>query len=132
VTEDGYVCEAGSTDEECELNGYYCIEDTGCGNFVHGICEDCKTEGGGDDGKGLRVIVHVDIGISKDNLCVRTADDSRRAGCQSVRDGDVVTFQFGPGDVDIGEGVYACYQGYDDDCASAENGPEKEPVHIYH
>src|SRR5215207_3689660 len=24
VTEDGYVCEAGSTDEECELNGYYC------------------------------------------------------------------------------------------------------------
>src|SRR5215216_42978 len=25
VTEDGYVCEAGSTDEECELNGYYCI-----------------------------------------------------------------------------------------------------------
>jgi hypothetical protein len=29
VTEDGYVCEAGSTDEECELNGYYCIEDIG-------------------------------------------------------------------------------------------------------
>jgi hypothetical protein len=43
ITEEGYVCEAGSTDDECELNGYYCIEGEGCGNFEHGICEDCNT-----------------------------------------------------------------------------------------
>jgi hypothetical protein len=46
VTDDGHICEAGSTDDECELNGYYCIEGEGegCGNYVHGICETCTDE----------------------------------------------------------------------------------------
>src|SRR5215203_52514 len=45
ITKDGYVCKAGSSDDECEFNGYYCINGEGCGNFVHGVCEDCETEG---------------------------------------------------------------------------------------
>ena len=35
------------------------------------------------------------------------------------------------GTVEDGEKVYACFQAYDDDCASAINGEEKEPRDIY-
>lgn len=68
ITKGGYICKAGSTDDECELNGYYCIKGEGCGNFVHGICEDCETEAE-DGGKGLKVIVHF---THDDHACVRT------------------------------------------------------------
>jgi hypothetical protein len=44
-TESGQVCEAGTTEDGCELDGYHCIEDEGCGNFSDGICEDCDTDG---------------------------------------------------------------------------------------
>lgn len=38
-------CPAGSANPEegCELEGYQCGPD-GCGNYVHGICEDCNEE----------------------------------------------------------------------------------------
>jgi hypothetical protein len=36
-----------------------------------------------------------------------------------------------PEDVDIGERAYTCYQGYDDDRVSAENGLEKNPYITY-
>ena len=127
ITKDGYVCKAGSSDDECELNGYYCIKGEGCGNFVHGVCEDCETEGE-DGGKGLKVIVHF---TRNDHACVRTVDDSHRAGCKAGHPGDEVVFQFGTGDVEVGEEAYACFQGYDDDCRSVINGPESAPEHIY-
>jgi predicted transcriptional regulator len=78
--------------------------------------------------EGLKVIVHF---ARSDNACVRTVDDSHRAGCKAGNPGDEVVFQFGTGDVEIGEEVYACFQGYDDDCRSAINGPESAPEHIY-
>jgi hypothetical protein len=43
-TESGQVCEAGTTEDGCELEGYHCIEDEGCGNFSDGICIDCDTD----------------------------------------------------------------------------------------
>jgi predicted transcriptional regulator len=78
--------------------------------------------------EGLKVIVHF---AHSDHACVRTVDDSHRAGCKAGNPGDEVVFQFGTGDVEIGEEVYACFQGYDDDCRSAINGPESAPEHIY-
>lgn len=44
-TESGQVCEAGTSEDGCELEGYHCIEDEGCGNFSDGICVDCDTNG---------------------------------------------------------------------------------------
>jgi hypothetical protein len=78
--------------------------------------------------EGLKVIVHF---ARSDHACVRTVDDSHRAGCKAGNPGDEVVFQFGTGDVEIGEEVYACFQGYDDDCRSVINGPESAPEHIY-
>jgi hypothetical protein len=78
--------------------------------------------------EGLKVIVHF---ARSDHACVRAVDDSHRAGCKAGNPGDEVVFQFGTGDVEIGEEVYACFQGYDDDCRSVINGPESAPEHIY-
>src|SRR5215204_3995241 len=77
---------------------------------------------------GLKVIVHF---THNDHACVRTVDDSHRAGCKAGHPGDEVVFQFGTGDIEVGEEVYACFQGYDDDCRSVINGPESAPEHIY-
>jgi hypothetical protein len=131
VTEDGYVCEAGSTDEECELNGYYCIEDIGCGNFVHGICEDCKPEGEGNGGKGLKVIVHFRFDST---VCVDSGDDPGEysAGCKNGKAGETRTFQFGLGQVEVGKKAYArWHEGGNEEIASEVNGPERGPIHIY-
>lgn len=53
--------------------------------------EESNDNNGGD---GLKVKVHFD---RRDNACVRTADDSHRAGCSPGQVGDVVTFQFNSG-----------------------------------
>jgi hypothetical protein len=83
---------------------------------------------GSSGGDGLKVKVYFD---RRDNACVRTADDSHRAGCSSGQAGDTATFQFNSGDVEEGEKVCACFQAYDDDCKSVINGEEKGPIDIY-
>lgn len=77
---------------------------------------------------GLKVRVHSQF---DDQVCVRTVDDSHRAGCISGKAGDINTFTFSQGAVEVGEEVYACFSGYDEDCEGAVNGPEKEPIDIY-
>ncbi|HZA70998.1 MAG TPA: hypothetical protein VE548_14975 [Nitrososphaeraceae archaeon] len=83
---------------------------------------------GSEGGKGLKVIVHFE---RDDHACVSTVDDSHRVGCEAGHPGDEVVFQFGSGDVEVGEEIYACFQGYDDDCRSVINGQESDPEHIY-
>jgi hypothetical protein len=43
-TDSGQVCEAGTTEEGCELDGYHCTDEQGCGNYEDGICVDCPKD----------------------------------------------------------------------------------------
>ena len=128
--QDRYINEPGkgpSFHTDSFMRGYN--DGLNCSNEdEEAVAADEEEESNGSGGDGLKVKVHFD---RRDNACVRTQDDSHRAGCSPGQDGDVVTFQFNSGDVEDGEKVYACFQAYDDDCASAINGEEKGPIDIY-
>lgn len=83
-----------------------------------------------DNGGGLKIVVHLSSD-DKVKVGVPVADGTRHyTGWKEGKVGETITFNFEPGEVEVGAKIFVVFESWDD-YKETTNGPEKEPIHVY-